>query len=439
MKTVRKILCVIFSIVIISSAFVLPCFASVEKAAGIEFNSEGVLFVCLDNGQTIFSKNPDKRLRPASLTKIMTALVVLNECPDLKKTVTVDQKCIDELYDTGSSAYGLLAGEEMSVYDMLCVLLIRSANDAATSLAYFVTGDDRQAFLDKMNDTAAFFGCKDTNFENVHGLDGDNHYTTPRDILLILENALLNPAFKEIYCKSSYQLPETNKHKSVLLTTTNFTALPEYEYCYTHLVRGGKTGFTSLSGHCLTTVGEYDGKTFLSVCMNGTKGDFNGDGKDENGAFLDTKKMYDSLENTLSPVSLGGNIPVKGDITVKYAKKEKLILEVEDNGCCFLPKDIDKSDLTVVPESGTVVSAPLRKGQRVCEGWLYSGDERVTQVTLVAAEHLYCTPMRFVTLYPALSAATLLAAALIITLIILLSKKGRKNKRNSHLSEKTDR
>ena len=202
----------------------------------------------------IYSKNADQRLPMASTTKIMTALVAL-ENSDLCDIVEIDDSATNI---EGSSAY-LKKGDVLTIEELLYALLLQSANDAAVAIACHVSGNI-ESFSGLMNEKARSLGLTDTHFDNPHGLDSDEHYTTARDLALIAAEALKNSIFKTIV--STYQKSFTTEQRSRTYVNHN-KLLRIYDGCI-----GIKTGYTKRSGRCLVSAAEKDGLTFISVTLD---------------------------------------------------------------------------------------------------------------------------------------------------------------------------
>ncbi|MBQ9070347.1 MAG: D-alanyl-D-alanine carboxypeptidase [Clostridia bacterium] len=203
----------------------------------------------------LYTKNANVRLPMASTTKIMTALVALEES-DLNEEIRVADEAIGI---EGSSLY-LKRGEILSMKELLYGLMLRSANDAAAAIAYAVSGGIDE-FADKMNEKARSLGLTDTHFTNPHGLDDEEHYTTARELALISAAALKNQTFKEIV--SSKKTTITNKDGEARLVVNHNKLLNLYDGAI-----GVKTGFTKRCGRCLVGAAEKDGLTFITVTIN---------------------------------------------------------------------------------------------------------------------------------------------------------------------------
>lgn len=203
----------------------------------------------------VYTKNCDAMLPMASTTKIMTALVAIENF-DLDEKVAVSDEAIGI---EGSSLY-LKRGEVLTMRDLLSGLMLRSANDAAAAIACAVSGDI-SSFAKKMNEKALELGLKNTNFTNPHGLDNENHYTTARELAIISAEALKNETFKEIV--SSKKEIITNSMGESRLVINHNKLLNLYDGAI-----GIKTGFTKRSGRCLVGASEKDGLTFITVTIN---------------------------------------------------------------------------------------------------------------------------------------------------------------------------
>lgn len=209
----------------------------------------------LQSGRVLFEKDADIKRPIASLTKILTAIVVL-ENADLQREITVPAECCGI---EGSSIY-LVPGEKLTVQDLLYGLMLRSGNDCAETLAVAV-GGNIENFADMMNETAIRIGACNSHFVNPHGLHDDEHYSTARDMALITAHGMKNDVFRQIVGTRSKVIPNTEKGENRLLVNKN-KLLYNYEYCI-----GVKTGYTKAAGRCLASAAEKDGMTLISVVL----------------------------------------------------------------------------------------------------------------------------------------------------------------------------
>ncbi len=301
MKNIYRIFLGLICFIMIAetaAVFGISAAASYEKEANLDFGSQNIFMICLDNRQVIFEKNSAERARPASLTKIINAMVFLDNCKDLSKKVTVKKEVLDLLEGTKASVAHLQEGEILTLKDCLYYMLLISGGDAALTIADYVSGGDIPKYVDMMNEKAREAGCRDTHFSNPTGLDEDDQYTTCEDMALLAELAF---GYKEILEASSslrYTVPATNLREANTITNSAEIMRSDVEEYYTHLVRAGKTGSTSLSGRCLLTLSEIDGKEFITVALNAPY-DKAEDEEYINRAFSDTKNMLEWTDRNL--------------------------------------------------------------------------------------------------------------------------------------------
>ncbi len=431
----KKILCIIFSMLMLLSAFFgVPAGASYDKEMEeLGLHSDCALLISADNDEIIFRKNSKKQTAPASLTKVITAAVVLENCDDLTTMISVPESCIRELDNTGSSLSGLKPNEEISLYDMLCCLLIHSANDAATTLADYVAQGDRAKFIDMMNELATRLGCRDSHFVNPHGLDDEDHYVSAEDMAKFMKYALEFPAFREIIAMSSYTLPETNLQKERIIRTTDFMLNSSYKDYYCKYLKGGKTGSTSIAGKCFVSTASKDGYNYIAVCLNASFSDVDNDGYDENGAFLDTKAMYEWAFGNLKLVSISDPDMVVGEVPVKYSSStDHVNLNPAEAIYSLVPVGTDAGGLLVEPIENTVpkvLKAPIKKGEVICRGRVLYAGEVIKEIDLVAATNVSRSIFAvFGTLLKALFSSWLFRipaiAAVVILIILILKRRG---------------
>lgn len=204
--------------------------------------ADGVVLMDALTGQVLFSKNMDSAYAPASTTKIMTALLTLENC-DLSETVTISANA----YGIDGSKIWLLEGETVSVKDLLYALMISSANDAATALAEHISGTVED-FAKLMNSRAKELGAKNTNFVNPHGLYDANHRTTAYDLALIMREIMKHPEFKDFGGAVTYTIPASSKSEARTIWSSNKITNGSYTYSG-YSVEASKTGYTTESLH----------------------------------------------------------------------------------------------------------------------------------------------------------------------------------------------
>lgn len=283
---------------------------------------ESAIVMDMTTGAVLYAKEADVQKHPASITKILTALVALENNP-LDKKITVTQENLDSM-ESGASMIGLKAGEEVTEEQGLYATMLASANEAAYAVAESTTGSYEE-FLTMMNNRAKELGCKNSNFCNANGLNDDAHVTTARDMALIARAAYQNEEFRKIIATLEYNIPNTNivqtprvfqqHHKMILQNNSNY-----YQYA-----TGGKTGFTSAAGNTLVTFAEKDGMKLVAVVLK----------EAYQSHYADTRNILEYCFNNFTHVSIGEN-----------AKSHKFDSVVNQGCCVTLPAGEKFQDLT---------------------------------------------------------------------------------------------
>lgn len=243
-----------------------------------EIQSEGAVLIDGTTGALLFEKNGDTRFYPASITKLMTALLVI-ENANLDDTVTFSATATTNL-ESGAVSLSIVEGDKLTVRQSLYALLLKSANEVANGLAEHVSGSVEN-FGRLMTEKAKALGCTNTNFVNPHGLNNSSHYTTPRDMALIARAAFQNETLCKIATTLSYQIPATKKAEARTVTMGH-KMMYETDARYYPGIIGGKTGYTSLAGNTLVTGAERDGVRLIAVVM-----------KSKSTHYADTKALLD--------------------------------------------------------------------------------------------------------------------------------------------------
>lgn len=323
----------------------------------INIGSEAGLLVEVNTGKILFDKNSTEKLYPASTTKILTGILVIENC-NLTDIVTVSQSALENI-PSGYVTCNIQSGEELSVNDLLHALMIPSANDAAYVLAEYVGGSVSN-FSNMMNKKALEIGCKNTHFVNPNGIHNDNHYTTAYDLYLMSNYAMKNETFRNIVSKTTYTLPSTNKYPNNdrVLTTTNELLNPKSRYFYENTI-GIKTGHTTQAGNCLVAESSKDNLEFIAVILNG--GTTN---SGLNERYIDSKNLleYGYANYTYSTVISKNS--VINSIEIKNATKEtrNLDLVIDKDIIALHNKNLDFDTITPQITLQENILAPITKG-----------------------------------------------------------------------------
>lgn len=245
------------------------------KTLDLELYSSSAVLVDVQTGAVLAEKNMDEKIYPASMTKVMTLLVAAENLPDLDAAFTMTQAIIDPLYLAGASMAGYVNGETVTMRDLLYGAVVPSGAEATEALAQAVAGGE-EAFVAMMNEKAAALGLTNTHFMNTSGLHDENHYSTVREIALILQAAMENETCAEILSAENYRASETEQHPDGLAMTNKFLYRVHHEYALGGAeITAAKTGYTAEAMNCCASAGKTpDGRSVICVTANAWTGEF---------------------------------------------------------------------------------------------------------------------------------------------------------------------
>ena len=280
----RRVLALVLTAAVAVAA-ALPGFAVYAMPIQTAYPQESIYLFDADTGEALVEQNPDMVRHIASLTKMMTALLVIENGSDLNASITIPDSLTPEFQSIKANrghTIGLQAGENVRRIDMLYAMLLPSANDAASVLASDAAGGDLNAFVARMNARASQLGCTTTHFSCPHGLYDTNNYSTARDLAKIALACYANPTYRQVADTVRYQLPATNVHEARTITTTNKLLQPGSAY-YRSYAHGMKTGFTTQAGRCFVTFAQQNSHTYGLVIL----------GSDSQNIFREAAELLD--------------------------------------------------------------------------------------------------------------------------------------------------
>lgn len=344
------------------------------------------------NTQTLLCTwNADEQMYPASLVKIMTALIAIEEGV-MTDAVAVTEQVLSTLPENAVSA-DLVADEVIGVQELLYCMLVGSANDAAAVLADHI-GGSQEAFVTKMNQRAAELGCTNTIFTDAHGLDSEQ-YTTARDMARILAEAAKNQQFMEIFGTVDYVVPATNKSAERALSTGNYllSNADDRNY-YDERVTGSRTGVMDSGERCIASVAEENGMQLVTVLL-GAKSTYNDDGYTINvfGGYLETSALLDRGFDGFETVQL-------------FYPNQALLQNSVENGnadvtvgpqiaaSTVIPSGFTQDDLTYkYSDVQNAYQAPIEKGEKQSVVQVWYGNICLAQVDLFAMNRVATKPL----------------------------------------------
>ena len=339
--------------------------------------SDKAILIDLDTGVALYEKNADAQDYPASTTKIMTAMLVL-ENASMDDVVTFSA---DAVNNTEGSGIWRMEGEQLTVEQCMYALMLASANECAYALAEHVTGGDHDAFVQMMNDRAALLGCTNTHFMNPNGLPDEEHVTTARDLAKIARAAYQNEKFREIAGTEEYRIPATNMQDEEVLMYNHHKMIcgkKTDQYLY-EPATAGKTGYTKAALHTLVTFAEKDGHRLACVVLR-SRGD---------AQYTETEDLFEYGFANFSNVNIKENetrldqTALTEGYTVPEGKQIKSV-EINPDAMLTLPNDITIADTT--PE---VVYTTADDGSQTGEViYTYGGNEVGRTPILVSTEEV---------------------------------------------------
>ena len=410
---ISRVITMMAGVIVALSLILVSCLVPGDAFAAIEptLTAESGIVYCENTGEVVFTKDPDKKMSPYSVTKLMTAIVTVMSTP-LDKTVTVSREAASQQESTA----GLHAGEKVTVEQLLYGALVQSGNDAAYALAEGVSGS-KDKFVKKMNRTAKNIGCKNTHFSNPAGLKSDDHYTTANDMLMIVKVAFDNETIREIAGTEKYMMKPTNK-SGVRQFKSNVFNIDESVYT-------GKNGYWY--GDCTTALGcNREGLDLYIVLFGDTE-----EGRTDDVKAL-LKYSSDKIEGVLA---VEGNKKV-GSVRIKHGAVTKLDVYTEYDGYAYIPAEGSKSLVSTEIVIDENVKAPIISGDKVGVYKIKVGNEVVNEVPLVvkqSVEEGWPTSYLGISNDNAVIIGIVLAAALALLIIISIARLVHKiRKRREH-------
>ncbi len=406
--------------------------------------AEAYMLINLDDASypVVAQKNADEKLYPASLTKIVTTMVVLNNVKDLQAKTKMSQAAFDATLGTGAQVAGISVGDELTIDELLYLTMVYSACDACQILAEYVSGTSA-AFVDAMNKYVESLGCKNTHFTNPDGLHDSNHYTTARDMATITLAALKNSDFVK------YSTTTDIKYGDLNLGHTNLMLHQGYLTYYYEYAQGIKTGSTKEAGYCVITKASKDGYNYLAVVLKSPQQKINGESYETKCSFVDAKSLFEWAFDSLKYTTLVSKDEVIGEIAVedgKDADSVQLIAKADTN--VIVPAALDKSAIIIeTVDKPEVLKAPVLKGQDVCKANVIYGDEVIATIDLVAADNIeLSTFLKIINAVKAFLGTTAVKIAcvaivlfIIVYVFLVISNNKKKKKRRQQKMERAER
>ncbi len=391
----KRFLSVFLLLALLAALWSVPAAAEDTAVSDPDIQAKAALLIDEETGSVLYAKNEHQELYPASLTKIMTALLVLEAVDSgklsLDQTVTATSSALAWTADDGSSA-GIKVGETLSVQDLLYCMLVVSANEACDILAETVAGSV-ESFVDAMNAKAKELGCENTHFANPSGLNDSEHYTSAWDLYLITKEALTHKEFMTICDTADVVIPATNLSGERHLYTTNYLLsnwrAVGYRYTNAH---GIKTGSTDEAGHCLVSSATQGSRTLISVVLGAQRIVTNGVADVQ--SFSETKRLFEwGFDNFATKTALS-SLDMLASVPVSLSKTDSVAVHAEQDVDLLLPKNLDPKDLErTVKLNSDMAQAPVTAGEELGQVTLSYDGKVYATVPLVALNDVEASKM----------------------------------------------
>lgn len=372
----KKLLSFVLTFVLAVSVFIIPAFA--EYKPTFEIRARNAILYNVDTDTVLYSLDPDEKTYPASLTKIMVAILLVEKNQNLDDlTVTISPEIYEEYKYSEAVIAGFEAGQKVNGHDLLAYTLVKSCADASAAIAEYVAGSEEE-FIKMMNAKAKELGMNNTNFKNCHGLHDPEHYSTARDLCILTKYAMQYSLITDIVKVARYETKD-----GITLAATNLLIDPNSDYFYKYAT-GFKTGFTDEAGRCLASTASYEGMTYIAIMLGCPAVEGSIENRYE---FIDSAELYRWAFLGFSYVSVLGDSDVVDSLPIEYSwDYDSVNVRPEKEIYALMPNEADKSTLDMkIKYKSESIEAPVKENQVVGTIEMYYANQLIGTVNCVAA------------------------------------------------------
>ncbi len=371
----KKLLSLVFIFIFVLS---IPFSAYAYKPTFKTHAKAGILYN-VDTDTVVYSDDIDKKIYPASLTKIMVAILLVEAEEDLEDlTLTVSEEVYLEYRYSEAVIAGFETGDKVNGHDLLAYTMVKSCADASAVIAEHIAGSEEE-FIKMMNDKAKEIGMNNTHFTNCHGLHDPDHYSTVRDLCILTKYAMQYSVITDVVKVARYITQD-----DITLAATNLLIDPNSGYHYSYAT-GFKTGYTTEAGRCLAATATYEGMTYISILVGCPPQDNSLENRYE---FIDTAELFRWAFTNFEYRSVLGNSETIDGIPIDYSwDYDTVNIRPDKEVFALIPKDADLSTVEIkVDYQIKRAEAPVKKGDVVGTVNLYYADEKIGSTDAVIAE-----------------------------------------------------
>lgn len=386
------------------------------QAVELDIKSQNAILINLDENKVLYEKNSEEETPMASLTKLMTAIVVVENTDSLESKVTVRSSDFTGLAEANAAVAGFRIGQSVTIRDLLYGLLLPSGADAANTLTRIVAGDTK-SFVNLMNEKVKSLGLSHTHFENTTGLDAENHYSTAKEMAQIFEVALENPELKQILTTERYTMSDSSF--SVFSTVQKKITQNGLGLSY---ILGGKTGTTENAGLCLASIASYNSTNYLLVTINAPQ-----EGKKPNN-FYDAQTIYDYfIENYESQTLLK-----KGEeiltLYPEYTKEEQVTYTLQEPIVKYVPKNYQKEDIKIEYQEATKLKVNTKEQTILGKVLVSYQNEIIKEIPILLETSLHFDFVKYIQKNWIITALCTIIILIIIRILYIAHKKRKRRK-----------
>lgn len=341
------------------------------RAVELDIKSEHAILINRDENKVLYEKNSESITPMASLTKLMTAIIVVEHADSLDTIVTIERNDLKGLQEANAAVAGFRAGQNVTIRDLLYGLLLPSGADAANALTRVIASDE-DSFVNLMNEKAKSMGLTQTHFVNATGLDAENHYSTAKEIAILFEYALQKEELNQILSSKRYTMSDSSF--SVFSTITKNINQFKLELDY---LNGGKTGTTSNAGLCLASMATYGETNYLLVTIRAPQ-----EGKKPNN-FYDAKIIYDYFIENYETQEVRKEGETILTLTPEYTKEEQIIFPLKESVTKYLIKNYNPEDIKIEYLEETPLKFNTEVGTTLGKIHMLYQDEIIKEIPII--------------------------------------------------------
>ena len=367
------------------------------SAKELDIYSNNAILYNLKENKVIYEKNSTDKVSIASLTKITTAIVALENIKDLDEKITLTNEDFKGLYEANAAVAGFGVGEEVTYRDLLYGLMLPSGADAAQALTRNIAGSNEK-YIELMNKKAKDLKLENTHYVNPTGLDDNNHYSTVKDVETVFKYALQNKDFKKI------------------VTTTKYSTLRIAKTLGMNYLEGGKTGTTGDAGLCLATLAKYDDTDFILVTA---KAEYS---KTTPRNFLDHKKIHEYIRDNYDYHEVVNKKDILVTLKTKYLKEDTISFTSNKNITMYLENTFNKNGLTYKYTGKKIITHKMNKNDKLGRVEIYYKNNKLTSVDIILKEKPKLSIIKYLLGHKLIVGIILLIIIILTTLLIKIKK-----------------